>query len=82
MDGLTPVHVAAYWGNYEVLYLFLLAGGSIYLKDNDGLDALGHAFSQNQQDCVHLLKLWAETTAAAREEMAQNGAVANNEGNL
>lgn len=42
-DGSTPLHLAAFYGNVNVLRLLCDCGGEIGLKDREGLDVLGAA---------------------------------------
>lgn len=57
-DGVTPLHVAASWGNYETLKLLLMNGGDASMVDNDGKTPSDLAFEENHLDCFNLLKWW------------------------
>jgi hypothetical protein len=60
-DGLTPVHIACEWGQYELLRLLLLNGGDPNLRTNDGRTAFDLALDQKNNFCVELLRRWQET---------------------
>uniref|UniRef100_A0A915KYW8 LEM domain-containing protein n=1 Tax=Romanomermis culicivorax TaxID=13658 RepID=A0A915KYW8_ROMCU len=61
-EGLTPVHVAAAWGNYEILKLFLMNGGDPCLKDEDDKTPLDLANDERHSECARLLKWWTEAS--------------------
>lgn len=56
MDGLTPVHVAASWGHFEILECLLASGGDPTLQDEEGQTALSLAQASDKWDCVDLLQ--------------------------
>ncbi|PIK33669.1 putative ankyrin repeat and LEM domain-containing protein 1 [Apostichopus japonicus] len=56
VDGLTPVHVAASWGHFEILECLLASGGDPTLQDEEGQTALSFAQASDKWDCVDLLQ--------------------------
>ncbi|XP_063241826.1 ankyrin repeat and LEM domain-containing protein 1-like isoform X2 [Bacillus rossius redtenbacheri] len=56
VEGLTPVHVAAVWGQVATLYLLLVNGGDPRLTDEEGRDAFQHARLKRQVTALRLLE--------------------------
>lgn len=52
---MTPVHVAAAWGQEMLLRLLLASGGDSQLFDDDGLTPLDYAVRENHEQVVELL---------------------------
>uniref|UniRef100_A0A914V0S6 alpha-1,6-mannosyl-glycoprotein 6-beta-N-acetylglucosaminyltransferase n=1 Tax=Plectus sambesii TaxID=2011161 RepID=A0A914V0S6_9BILA len=61
IDGLTPVHIACEWGQYELLRIFLLFGGDPSLRTSDGQTAFDLALQQKNYFCVQLLRSWQKS---------------------
>ena len=54
--GHTPLHLACWWGNNELVKLLLDAGADIHLKTTGGATALDFAQEKNHEEIVALLK--------------------------
>ena len=55
-DGWTPLMIASYWGNPEVVRVLLAAGADKDLRNNDGKTALDWAIRGNEDACAALLR--------------------------
>ncbi|CAI9734153.1 repeat and LEM domain-containing 1 [Octopus vulgaris] len=55
-EGVTPLHIAATWGNTDTLKLLLKNGGDITLRDADGNTALDMAQNYAHEDCIRILQ--------------------------
>ena len=53
---LTPLHIAVFRKNYEVLQYLLLSGANPYCKDEDGRDAFAYAKKLKDSYCLQLLR--------------------------
>lgn len=54
------MHVAALWGNYELLKLLLANGGDLRIRAEDGRCAEQMADDEHQPYCRQLLRSWAQ----------------------
>ncbi|XP_063932736.1 ankyrin repeat and LEM domain-containing protein 1-like isoform X2 [Zophobas morio] len=63
-DGLTPIHIAAAWGRYDLLKLLLDCGGSPEIRDINKKTALHYAVEEKYMDCYNLLKLYVTDKAS------------------
>ncbi|CAC5377516.1 ANKLE1 [Mytilus coruscus] len=57
-DGTTPLHVAASWGDSDVLRMLLQNGGNPYIRDREGISVFETAHKYNHDDCVKLLEVY------------------------
>ncbi|XP_052098732.1 ankyrin repeat and LEM domain-containing protein 1-like [Mytilus californianus] len=57
-DGTTPLHVAASWGDRDVLRLLLQNGGNPYIRDREGISVFETAHKYKHDDCVKLLEVY------------------------
>jgi ankyrin repeat protein len=63
-DGLTPIHIAAAWGRYDILKLLLDCGGDPEIRDLNKKTALHYAVEEEYLDCYKLLKLYVTDKAS------------------
>lgn len=57
LDGFTPLHYAARWGNEDVLKRLLEAKGNIEVKNNTSITALMSASIGEHSRCIQILVL-------------------------
>ncbi|XP_044265698.1 ankyrin repeat and LEM domain-containing protein 1-like [Tribolium madens] len=62
-DGLTPVHIAAAWGRYDILKLLLDCGGDPEIRDCNNKTALHYALDEGFTECYTLLKSYVTDKA-------------------
>ncbi|XP_033729674.1 ankyrin repeat and LEM domain-containing protein 1-like [Pecten maximus] len=56
VDGTTPMHVAATWGDQDSLRMLLTNGGDPLARDQDGSSCLDSAQTYGHTNCIHLLE--------------------------
>ncbi|OWF34866.1 uncharacterized protein LOC110443652 [Mizuhopecten yessoensis] len=56
VDGTTPMHVSATWGDQDSLRILLLNGGDPLARDQDGSSVLDSAQTYGHTTCVRLLE--------------------------
>jgi ankyrin repeat protein len=61
---LTPIHIAAAWGRYDILKLLLDCGGDPEIRDLNKKTALHYAVEEEYLDCYKLLKLYVTDKAS------------------
>ncbi|EFA06702.1 ankyrin repeat and LEM domain-containing protein 1 [Tribolium castaneum] len=62
-DGLTPIHIAAAWGRYDILKLLLDCGGDPEIRDTNNKTAFHYALEEGFVKCYNLLKLYVADKA-------------------
>lgn len=55
-DGITPLHIAATWGNKNIVKLLLYNGANIYIRDDEGFTSLDMAKKYEHEKCEIILK--------------------------
>ncbi|KAK7486770.1 hypothetical protein BaRGS_00021917 [Batillaria attramentaria] len=68
VDGSTPLHVAAAWGDRDILRLLLHNGANPNLVDQDGQRAVDVARGEGHSACVDFLKYYCMLVTIGDEE--------------
>jgi ankyrin repeat protein len=58
LEGDTPLHNAAYWGNVDVVRLLLVYGADPTVKDKDGKTPLDLARAKGRRKVVSVIEEW------------------------
>lgn len=58
-DGLTPLHIAAAWGQIAIVDMLLLSGADPEIRDMNGKTAKDYAYDEYHQDVLQLLDSYA-----------------------
>ncbi|GAB1605194.1 uncharacterized protein LOC115220343 isoform X1 [Argonauta hians] len=64
-EGVTPLHIAATWGNSDTLKLLLKHGADLTVKDQDGNTPLDMAEKYDHGDCVRILLRYSHKLKSA-----------------
>jgi ankyrin repeat protein len=65
---MTPVHVAAAWGQKSLLQLLLNSGGDPELFDDEGLTPLDYAQRENHAHIVEMLSRFEVTHDSPKDD--------------
>ncbi len=55
-NGCTPLHIAAWNGNLDIVRMLLDAGAKVNLRDDDGMTPLRRVSGEHASDIIALLK--------------------------
>ncbi|XP_014772755.1 ankyrin repeat, SAM and basic leucine zipper domain-containing protein 1 [Octopus bimaculoides] len=56
IDGLTPLHIAASWGQLDIVKLLLEKGANVANRDDDGNTPMDLAKDYKHSDCMKILR--------------------------